>query len=69
MGVLAAAVTIKFTYFQIDKNQLLLCQCSGSKGFDMIGKKKVGIKDDGLGVKRSMKEDIRNTARLDLAAS
>ena len=34
----------------------------------MIGKK-VGIKDDGLGVKWSMKEDIRNTARLDLAAS
>ena len=39
MGVLATAVTIKLPYFQIDKYQLLLCQCSGSKGFDMIGKK------------------------------
>ena len=52
----------------VRSNQLLLCQCSGSKGFDMIGKK-VGIKVVGLGVKWSMKEDIWNTARLDLAAS
>ena len=39
MGVLATAVTMKPNYIQIDKNQLLLCQCSGSKGFGMIGKK------------------------------
>ena len=39
MGVLATAVTVKILYFQIDKNQLLLRQCSGSKGFGMIGKK------------------------------
>ena len=39
MGVLATAVTFKILYFQTDKNQLLLRQCSGSKGFGMIGKK------------------------------
>ena len=39
MGVLATAVTMKTNYIQIDKNQLLLRQCSGSKGFGMIGKK------------------------------
>ena len=32
-------------------------------------KERVGIKDDGLGVKWSMKEDIGSTARLDLTAS
>ena len=30
---------MKPNYIQIDKNQLLLRQCSGSKGFGMIGKK------------------------------
>ena len=39
MGVLATAVTMKTNYIQIDKNQLLLGQCSGSKGFGMMGKK------------------------------
>ena len=39
MGVLATTVTVKILYFQIDKNQLLLRQCSGSKGFGMTGKK------------------------------
>ena len=39
MGVLATAVTMKSNYIQIDKNKLLLRQCSGSKGFGIIGKK------------------------------
>ena len=69
MGVLATAVTMKPNYIQIDKNQLLLRQCSGSKGFGMIGKKGW---DQGGWIGCEMVDEgghNGNTARLDLIAS